>query len=252
MIQAHVKVKFAGMVQAAEVIENGIHGTSENNPIRMAFKQWAVRYRVFVQRRFDLYSRGGGDWAPLKTSTIKGRKKGSSKNAALVAAIRKNQQRVAKIKSAKSSKLRPQDKSAKIKNLGAKIYKARKEMAAAKASGSKPQRKRSGQGGVLILRDTGLLFAALNPTLNTDGGTEEHVPGGIIVGYGGPARHGNGVATIADIASYHDQGAGHLPQRQIIVEPDDDTNAKMAKDMDHALLKVAKDLIETDFTGGLL
>lgn len=41
---------------------------------RKVFYKWAVRYRSFVQRRYDVYSRGGGDWPPLSAATIKRRK----------------------------------------------------------------------------------------------------------------------------------------------------------------------------------
>lgn len=31
------------------------------------YNQWIIRYRSFIQRRFATYSRGGGDWPPLKS-----------------------------------------------------------------------------------------------------------------------------------------------------------------------------------------
>ena len=34
--------------------------------LQVVYTQWAVRYRSFIQRRFDRYSKGSGDWAPLK------------------------------------------------------------------------------------------------------------------------------------------------------------------------------------------
>ena len=38
-------------------------------------KKWAVRYRGFAERRFVRFSRGGGDWAPLKAKRKRGGKK---------------------------------------------------------------------------------------------------------------------------------------------------------------------------------
>ena len=38
--------------------------------------QWAGLYSTFAKRRFKKFSRGGGDWAPLRPSTIAGRRKG--------------------------------------------------------------------------------------------------------------------------------------------------------------------------------
>lgn len=43
-------------------------------------KQWAGRYRAFAKKRFSVFSRGGGDWAPLKPATIKARRKGKGKS----------------------------------------------------------------------------------------------------------------------------------------------------------------------------
>lgn len=43
---------------------------------------------------------------------------------------------------------------------------------------------------------------------------------GVRVGFGGPAKHPGGKATIRDIAVFHDQGEGHNPKRQILHKPD--------------------------------
>jgi hypothetical protein len=77
---------------------------------------------------------------------------------------------------------------------------------------------RGGAVRVLILRDTGVLLNAL--TIGMDGNRFERISGGVRVGFGGPARHPGGRATIADIAAFHNQGKGRVPKRQIIVEPD--------------------------------
>lgn len=212
MIQATVKVQFSGLVKFADMVETGLNGTGDQNPVRVAFRQWAVRYRVFIQRRFDQYSRGGGDWAPLKEATVRARKKGKAGQAA----------KYRKLKNVKATSRAPSKSKGKKTSPEAKARRV----------------------GALILRNTGLLFAALNPTLNLTGGVEDQVPLGIVVGYGGPARHGDGRATIADIASYHNNGGPKLPQRIIIVEPDAETNKKMAGDMERALQKVAIDMIE--------
>lgn len=57
---------------------------------RKVFRQWAARYRSFVQLRFDKYSKGGGSWPPLKPATIARRRKparGTKKGAARVVSI---------------------------------------------------------------------------------------------------------------------------------------------------------------------
>lgn len=130
----------------------------------VAFKQMSVIYRSFAQRRFSKYSRGGGNWKPLKASTIRRRRKGSS----------------------------------------------------------------------VILRDTGRLFSALSPTVKSAGWFEERRRNTLTVGYGGGAPH-SGKTTISEIASYHQTGAGHLPKRELIVEPDAPTLNRMTKAVTDAL-----------------
>jgi hypothetical protein len=102
----------------------------------------------------------------------------------------------------------------------------------------KARRKGKGKGKPAILRDVGLLYNALSPTLNSPGAINERVPFGVRVGYGGPMRHGEGRATIADIASYHQRGVGRLPQRKIIVPPDGSTRRGMMSDARRALKKI--------------
>lgn len=96
---------------------------------------------------------------------------------------------------------------------------------------------------VAILKDTGLLFAALQPVfIGTPGALEETIEFGIRVGYGGPMRHGSGGrATIADIASFHQNGAmPRMPAREIIVAPPASLLETMAKDMDKALQELSE------------
>ncbi len=83
-----------------------------------------------------------------------------------------------------------------------------------------PRARRIGRR-TTMLRDTGTLYAALSPRFKgSPGALEQMVSDGVLVGFGGEARHPTGRATIADIATFHDEGKGHLPQRQIIVDPD--------------------------------
>jgi hypothetical protein len=104
------------------------------------------------------------------------------------------------------------------------------------ASSTKKRRRKARKGhqgsrSFAILRDTGTLFAALNPTIKKPGSYEKPLPDGVRIGFGGPARHPKGKATIADIAYFHDQGQG-VPQRRILVDPDDKTRALMALAME--------------------
>lgn len=112
--------------------------------------------------------------------------------------------------------------------------KARKGHASRKSGGSAAR-------VFAILRDTGTLFAALTPAFaSKPGQLQEDIPFGVRVGYGGPAGHPGSAATIADIAHFHQIGAGHLPVREIIIPPDDQVKAAMAADMQAALIKLAK------------
>ncbi len=99
--------------------------------------------------------------------------------------------------------------------------------------------KRKNVRKATILRDTGTLFAALDPTFTSrPGQLETNIPFGVTVGYGGPGRHPKGRATIADIASFHQEGGPHLPKRELIVGPDSKTLTAMADDMITAFRKL--------------
>lgn len=39
-------------------------------PIKQALSEWGHIYESFIRRRFVKYSRGGGDWQPLKPATV--------------------------------------------------------------------------------------------------------------------------------------------------------------------------------------
>ena len=151
-----------------------------NGPIRRAMRQWAGRYRSFAQLRFDSYSKGGGDWAPLAESTKRRRRK------------------------------------ARKGHTGARSFS-------------------------LLRSDANLLFNALNPEWTSKpGALQKDISFGVRAGYGGPAKHPGGKASIADIAMFHDTGAGNLPKRQIIVNPDTKTVAAMAGDMERGLGEMAR------------
>lgn len=146
----------------AEVARGIRSGSGE---IGKVYRKWAVRYRGYIQERFDRFSKGGGDWAPLKS--------------------------------------------------------------------------RDGS----ILRDTNTLFAALNPVFTGNAGALERiVAGGILVGFGGSATHANGDATVAQIAAWHNEGAGFNPQRTIIVDADRALIRDFTKDMETGLERIRKNV----------
>lgn len=70
-----VKIDLSGLIQFKQTIENDLRRTG-NGPVRDAMHQWAVRFRSFLQQRFDGLSKGsgGGDWPPLAESTKRRRR----------------------------------------------------------------------------------------------------------------------------------------------------------------------------------
>lgn len=183
-------------------------------PLRDAWTQVAVRYRAFIQERYSEYSRGGGNWAPLAESTI--RKRTNAPVTRLHTAIRQ----------------------------GLRLTAAQyaKRLKAARAKAARHWNKHlSGEARFSILIDTGILFAATSPVFtNAPGQYEEEVPGGIIVGFGGPEAHPDGGPTIADIASFHQTGGGTLPQRKIIVPPAQVVKDDMVKYLERGLKRMMK------------
>jgi hypothetical protein len=101
-------------------------------------------------------------------------------------------------------------------------------------------RKRGPTGKVSILRDTGTLFKAL--TIGAAGNLFKFIKGGVRVGFGGPAKHPEGKATIRDIAVFHDQGKGNLQKRQILHKPDDAFKRAMLKDLKRGIERIGKNL----------
>lgn len=66
---------FTGMEEIARKLKAAGRGSrSPSNEFVAMYKKWGVRYSAFVRRRFVKFSRGGGNWAPLKASTKKARR----------------------------------------------------------------------------------------------------------------------------------------------------------------------------------
>ena len=97
-----------------------------------------------------------------------------------------------------------------------------------------------GAGSVKILSDTGTLLTALTP--GAPGNLFRYIKNGVRVGFGGPAKHPDGKATIRDIAVFHDQGKGRVPRRQILHKPDNKLVQVMLKDLADGIEKTGKAL----------
>lgn len=193
-----IEVNLPGLERFQKQIRAQID-SGASGPIDKCFNQWAVRYRAFVQRRFNTYARGGGNWPPLSPATIRRRRKPAKRTKA---------------------------KRVRITKKGEVDKRFKKRVQPEPVAGRQ----------VAILRDTGSLFNALAPSISPPvGSVNNRIAGGIEVGYGGNAQHGADGVTIAELAFWHQTGAGHLPVREIIVEPDAATVAGMVLDMQRAV-----------------
>jgi hypothetical protein len=212
---------------------------SGQGPIRAAMKQWGVRFRSAMQERFAQESAGGGDWPPLAASTILARRAGRGMGGGTrQQAMARKQKQINRLEKQRGNLYRQLGKAKKSE----RVEKLGQQIRAKTAQINKAWKGRQGlatMAGIQILRNTGLLFGALSPTFNgTPGAVEEPIPFGVRVGYGGPAAHPGGRATIADIASYHQAGNGRLPKREVIVATPPDVIAAMAGDMDRGIARM--------------
>src|SRR5262245_49471474 len=61
-------------------LQRALRDFSKEPEIQEAVKQWTNYYRAFLRKRFALFSRGGGNWAPLAFSTLNRRRKGKTRS----------------------------------------------------------------------------------------------------------------------------------------------------------------------------
>ncbi len=188
----------------------------------VVMRQWGARYLGFVRRRFVAASRGDGTWKPLAESTIKSRRSGRVAGLGKLKGVKR-----------KAGALREVRKRVKGGVLDAFVGTAIET---------------SILGSAAILRDTGVLLNALSP--GTVGNLLQPSFGELRVRCGfAPVAHGEGSTTIQDIAAYHDAGGGKLPQRKILVEPDDATVRGMLNDLATAITKISVN-VATEKRGG--
>ena len=90
----------------------------------------------------------------------------------------------------------------------------------------KARKSAKGKRRHAILVENRTLFNALSPEFSGHLNERLREPAGVRVGFGN-APHDNDAITIRELAVIHDQGLGHMPQRQILVKPD----AKTVRDM---------------------
>jgi hypothetical protein len=193
------------------------------------FLQWATRYARDMRSRFNIFSRGGGDWPPLATSTLYARSRQAIARiyAGFKAGDFNRAERDVKLKRARrligTSMIRGNQAIGRIQaDFRAGNISATKSMRMQR-SVKKAMSRRSAAispANASILRNTGVLFEAL--TINAAGNVSERRGPTQVYGIGGPAVHagGNATATIGRIATYHQNGGalpGRPPQRKILV-----------------------------------
>lgn len=67
-LETHVTLNLDPVMRLKARINQEIKG--QGTEFQGCLKRWALRYRTYVRRRFDRFSKGGGNWAPLALSTI--------------------------------------------------------------------------------------------------------------------------------------------------------------------------------------
>ena len=240
-----VRVDLAPLIRYRGRIAQALAGGGgDDNPVRRALRQWAAIYRAFLRERFDRFSRGGGEWKALAESTILARraKGGGTRRQkagkARKAIARAGQSRLRAGRRLETLMSKGQGYGEKADKLRSQIDRASQRIARARRT----VEEMPTMAGISILRDKGLLFNVTAPAFTgAPGQIQEDIPMGIRVGFGGPARYPDGTATIADIASFHQDGGPHLPQRTIVVPPDNPTYARMGTTMERALDLLARE-----------
>jgi len=197
---------------------------SGNTPAFDAFsKRVLAMYSGYVQRRFDIYSRGGGDWKPLAPSTIYRRA-----HATVARAKAEGEANLRRGRDAKGKPYGGAEHDAAMKRARGRAHRFLTRVLGVPSKSARgirigPAKIPAGlntAGTVSILRDTGTLFNALS--INSPANIQRKRGPVFEFGIGGSMTHPDGKTTVGRIASYHQNGGvipNRPPQRQILVSP---------------------------------
>lgn len=195
-------------------IRTGLAGSDATGPWGTLKGAIGRRYSAFVTRRFDQFSRGGGDWAPLALSTLRSKLRKGKKGQAYTVGSRGGQTVRRLVTTGKS------DRSTLARD-------TRRGGAMVGFSGR----------AAAILVETGVLRNAL--AIGGAGNYVQAIPDGVEFGIKGgehPAQGGAAGPSIARLAAMHNAGAPpHLPQRQILAMPDQQTIRGIESDVRRAV-----------------
>lgn len=266
-----ITVRLDGRLRVVRsALKSGLEAESMTGAAGKMKTRWLKRYEGSTRRHFVANSTGsGGDWPPLAKETLLGRRTVHGGKTILVrqkvAMVREAQMRVMtshqdllKAQShehrlrrraggtgAKGASARARARQALPKaNAGVVAALDRHQKARAKYSairegnaGASSLYRDTAHGGELggfsgirvgILRDTDTLFKAL--VVDAQGNVSSPIRNGVRYGFADVAHNADDV-TIAQIAAWHQAGAGHLPQRRILVGPDQECRRGMVEDL---------------------
>ena len=77
MLITRVVINLANLKLWGAKVDSQVSQQSQGD-LTVVFKKWAVRYRSYVQQRFDKASKGDGTWRALSVNTVARRRKKSS------------------------------------------------------------------------------------------------------------------------------------------------------------------------------
>lgn len=229
-MNATVTVDISKALRVPEGLKAAVVAQLENNgpgPYTDMKTQWGSIYQGAMLRNFDTASRGGGDWAPLTLDTILNRKagKGGGTRREQRASARGQLRGVRDTKAARASgaTLSIRNRQQLKNNLKANLH---NERSASKRTKIKNKiAALTGSAGTTILKDSGQLRMSLS--IGGNGFQVTRGRASITMGFASIPHKGSG-ATLAQIASWHNDGAGHNPKRTILIAPDASVVRRMA------------------------
>lgn len=210
--EAKVTINTPGLVALERALKMRL-APGSHPAVDAFYRQMGARYSTFARARFARLSRGGGEWPPLARSTIARRRFGGGLT---VGGARRRESLRLRHQMRKLAAVRATATGTYRKQIKARIANSRKKLAKIEKAGAKAG----------ILRDTGVLFNSL--TIGHPGNDMRPYPGGVHFGFS-KFPHGGGL-TIQRLAGIHQTGAGRVPVRRIIVQPDAATKRGMATD----------------------
>lgn len=241
-----ITVELKGPVDHAGRFKKALHQAFSGNsaPFDAFSKRVMAMYASYITRRFDRFSRGGGDWKPLAPSTIYRRARATVDRA--------KREADANLRRGHDAKGKPFGKAEHAEQIDRARGRAHRFLnrimglphGATRGIRIGPAKIRAasiGAGNVSILRDTGTLFNALS--INGPANIMRKRGPVFEFGIGGSMVHPQGHTTVGRIASYHQNGGqipNRPPQRKILIAPP--SGESVWQEWDAAAARLIQDL----------